>query len=81
MLALVFLKLFINPLHPRSAIIEDFTLSSARWFYLSKGDPLGLKGLKNCLPLHPKSALIDFTLSKTLGDFIIYSSKGDSLGL
>ena len=30
MLALVFLKLFINPLHPRSALIEDFTLSSTR---------------------------------------------------
>ena len=27
----------------------DFTLSNARRFYLSKGDPVGTKGLKNYL--------------------------------
>ena len=39
----------------------DFTLSNARWFYSSKGDPLGLKGLKKTIslsPLHPKSTVI-----------------------
>ena len=40
---------FFNPLSPKSAFI-DFTLSNARRFYLSRGDPLGLKGLKNSLP-------------------------------
>ena len=29
---------------PKSDLI-DFTLSNARQFYLSKGDPLGVKGL------------------------------------
>ena len=38
-----------NPFTPKSDLI-DFTLSNARRFYLSKGDPLGVKGLKNCLP-------------------------------
>ena len=36
-------KLF-NPFTPKSDLI-DFTLSSARRFYSSKGDPLGVKGL------------------------------------
>ena len=39
----------VNPLKPKSDLI-DFTLSDARRFYLSKGDPLGVKGLKNNLP-------------------------------
>ena len=39
----------INPLHPKSDL--DFTLSNARQFYSSKGDPLGLKGLKKLSPL------------------------------
>ena len=30
---------------------DDFTLSNARRFYSSKGDPLGLKGLKSLSPL------------------------------
>ena len=34
----------INPFTPKSDLI-DFTLSNARRFYLSKGDPLGVKGL------------------------------------
>ena len=38
----------INPFTPESDLI-DFTLSNARRFYSSKGDPLGLKGLKNYL--------------------------------
>lgn len=34
-----------NPFSPKSDFI-DFTLSNARRFYSSKGDPLGIKGLK-----------------------------------
>ena len=33
----------LNPFTPKSDLI-DFTLSNARWFYSSKGDPLGVKG-------------------------------------
>ena len=47
-----------NRLKPRRDLIDftltpiDFTLSNARWFYSSKGDPLGVKGLnkKACIP-------------------------------
>ena len=39
----------LNPFTPKSDFI-DFTLSSVRWFYPSKGDPLGVKGLKHYLP-------------------------------
>ena len=35
---------WINPFTPKSDL-TDFTLSDARWFYSSKGDPLGVKGL------------------------------------
>ena len=35
----------LNPFTPRSDLI-DFTLSNARRLYSSKGDPLGVKGLK-----------------------------------
>ena len=34
----------LNPFTPKSDLI-DFTLSNARWFYSSKGDPLGVKTL------------------------------------
>ena len=34
----------------RKSDLIDFTLSNARWFYSKKGDPLGVKGLKNYLP-------------------------------
>ena len=34
----------VNPFTPKSDLI-DFTLSNARRFYSSKGDPLGVKGL------------------------------------
>ena len=34
----------LNPFTPKSDLI-DFTLSNARRFYSSKGDPLGVKGL------------------------------------
>ena len=37
---------FFNPFTPKSDFI-DFTLSNARRFYSSKGDPLGVKGLKD----------------------------------
>ena len=54
----------------------DFTLSNARRFYSSKGDPLGVKGLKKLSPLTlslPRVTLLillclmpdDFTLSNT----------------
>ena len=39
----------LNPFTPKSDLI-DFTLSNARRFYSSKGDPLGVKGLKNYVP-------------------------------
>ena len=39
----------LNPFIPKSDLI-DFTLSNTRRFYSSKGDPLGVKGLKNYLP-------------------------------
>ena len=42
-------NLYIDPFTPKSDLI-DFTLSNARRFYSSKGDPLGVKGLKNYLP-------------------------------
>ena len=42
----------LNPLSPKSVLQillcltpQDFTLSNAKRFYSSKGDPLGLKGL------------------------------------
>ena len=38
----------VNPFTPKSDLI-DFTLSNARRCYSSKGDPLGVKGLKNYL--------------------------------
>ena len=38
----------VNPFTLKSDLI-DFTLSNARRFYSSKGDPLGVKRLKNCL--------------------------------
>ena len=50
-LSFIFMNLFpllvnpwINPFTPKSDF-TDFTLSDARWFYSSKGDPLGVKGL------------------------------------
>ena len=54
-----------NPFTTKGDLI-DFTLSNARRFYSSKGDPLGTKGL------------IDFTLSNARR---FYSSKGDLLGV
>ena len=39
-------KKSINPFTPKSDLI-DFTLSNARRFYSSKGDPLGVKGLND----------------------------------
>ena len=57
-----------------------FTLSNARRFYSSKGDPLGVKGLKTISlnPFKPKRDLIDFTLSNARR---YNSSKGDPLGV
>ena len=37
-------KFCLNPFTPKSDFI-DFTLSNARRFYSSNGDPLGVKGL------------------------------------
>ena len=39
----------VNPFSAKDVLI-DFTLSNARRFYASKGNPLALKGLKNYLP-------------------------------
>ena len=36
----------INPFTPKSDLI-DFPLSNARRFYSSKGDPSGMKGLRD----------------------------------
>ena len=47
----------IDPFKPKSDLI-DFTLSNARQFHSSKGDPLGVKGLKKTIsfnPFKPKS--------------------------
>ena len=44
-----YMYLIVNPFTSKSDSI-DFTLSNTRWFYLSKGDPLGVKELKNYLP-------------------------------
>ena len=71
--------LIVNPFTPRSDLI-DFTLSKARRFCPSKGDHLGVKGLK-AISLNlftPESDLIDFTLSNARR---FCSSKGDSLGV
>ena len=38
----------LNPFSPKSDLI-DFTLSNARRFYSSKGDPLGVKGLSSLI--------------------------------
>ena len=68
-----------NPFTPKSDLI-DFTLFNARPFYSSKGDPLGVKGLKTISlnPFPPNSDLIDFTLSNARH---FYSTKGDPLGV
>ena len=42
--------LIVNPFTPKSDLI-DFTLSKARRFCSSKGDPSGVKGLKKLSPL------------------------------
>ena len=36
----------LNPLHPKTQCLIDFSLSNARQFYLSEGEPLGLKGIR-----------------------------------
>ena len=60
---------YFNPFTSKSDLI-DFTLSNARRFYSSKGDPLGVKGLTqetgNC-----HESLCDFSIGFTssLWDF------------
>ena len=54
------LECVLNPFTPRSDLI-DFTLSNARQFYSSKGDPLGVKGLK----MHAASFNIHVTQNYT----------------
>ena len=71
---------YFNPFTPKSDLI-DFILSNARRFYSSKGNPLGVKGLKKTIslnPFTPKSDFIDFTLSNARR---FYSSKGNPLGV
>ena len=41
----MYLLLFLNPFTAKDLLI-DFTLSNARRFYSSKGNPLAVKGLK-----------------------------------
>ena len=76
-----------NPLHAKSDLYillcltpDDSTPSNARQFYLSKGDPLGPKGLKKPIslnPLHPKNDLQILLSLMPDND----SSEGDPLGL
>ena len=40
----------LNLLSAKDVLSIDFTLSNAKRFYSSKGNPLALKGLKNYLP-------------------------------
>ena len=57
----------VNPFTPKSALI-DFTLSNARRFYSSKGNPLGVKGLLRrecgiaCMNLNSKTDCIMLTM-------------------
>ena len=44
----MYLLLFLIPFTAKDVLI-DFTLSNTRRFYLSKGNPLAVKGLKNSL--------------------------------
>ena len=69
-----------NPFNAKDVLIE-FTLSNARRFYSSKGNPLALKGFKKTILLNPFSAkdiLINFTLSNARR---FYLSKGNPLAL
>ena len=45
-----------NPFNAKDVLI-DFTLSNARRFYSSKGNPLAVKGLKHLSPLRPCPSL------------------------
>ena len=73
---------------PKSDLI-DFTLSRARRFYSSKGDPLGVKGLKklSLLTLSLPRVTLWILLCLTPDNFTLfnarqfYSSKGDPLGV
>ena len=56
----------LNPFTPKSDSI-DFTLSNARRFYSSKGDPSGVKGLKNWVTIFS----LNSALVSTLGSQII----------
>ena len=80
--------LVLNSLTTKWALgaLMDFTLSNARWFYSSMGNPLARKGLINSVksyaPVNPLTAewalraLIDFTLSNARR---FYSSMGNPL--
>ena len=57
------LKNSLNPFTPKSDLI-DFTLSNARRFYSSKGDPLGVKGLKQLFYLSKISFPLSFGTCK-----------------
>ena len=69
----------VNPFTAKDVLI-DFTLSKAGRFYLSNGDPLAVKGLKNYLPypFHYQGHTYEFTLSNARQ---LYSSKGDPLAV
>ena len=46
-----FISAFLNPFPPISAALINFTLSNAKQFYSSMGNPLGSKGLRNYIPI------------------------------
>ena len=59
----------MSPLNPFSAkdVLIDLTLSNARRFYSSKGNPLALKGLKTISlikKLSPLMATLEASLAK-----------------
>ena len=55
--SVLFISFSFNPFTPKSDLI-DFTLSNARRFYLSKEDPLGVKGLMHLTPREKKSWMV-----------------------
>ena len=56
----MYLLLFLNPFPAKDVLIE-LTLSNARRFYSSKGNPLAVKGLKNSFKNLPLLYFIVFT--------------------
>ena len=67
----------VNPFTPKSDLI-DFTLSNARRFYSSKGNPSGVKGLKTLSPLTLSLPRVTSYILLCLANARqFYSSKGN----